>query len=202
MATHLLVFLEIEEAMKDYKEFTGFEDRSRWGRGAWDNEPDAARWLDEKSLFQCVISRCHSYWCGYVIIPSSHFLYNINLYDIDTTHFKVHGGVSYSGKGNFSTWKRFLSEASRAPNDWVIGFDCGHCDDMTPEDGYSQWKIKNYEDYLYRDIEYVKKEVTKLASYLNDSALIRDMLVEATDEIFEEAARKIKELFGKVKRGE
>lgn len=42
-------------------------DRTGWGSGPWDNEPDRLEWKDEKTSMPCLMVRNDmGNWCGYV----------------------------------------------------------------------------------------------------------------------------------------
>lgn len=51
-------------------------DKSEWGRGEWQDEPDKVQWRDEATGLPCLIVRNHGgAWCGYVGISEGHALY-------------------------------------------------------------------------------------------------------------------------------
>jgi hypothetical protein len=165
----------------------GNEDKSMWPAGAWSNEPDELSWVDEKTGYACHMRRNHSgAWCGYVEIPQGHPLHGVSYGDTlpeslaalkdvvmegpqgkrgvmdvfclalggDFTAgvlFNVHGGVTYSGE---AYW------LEGGPGHWY-GFDCSHCDDVSPA-------LLRYglEPGAYRDLEYVKAECASLAKQL------------------------------------
>lgn len=48
-------------------------DRSTWGRGLWDHEPDKVQWVDEETGYDCLMVRNNfGAWCGYVGVPAEH----------------------------------------------------------------------------------------------------------------------------------
>ena len=51
-----------------------FVDKTQWGRGPWDNEPDRLAWEDEETKLPCLMVRNtrSGHWCGYVGVSSDH----------------------------------------------------------------------------------------------------------------------------------
>jgi hypothetical protein len=49
-------------------------DKSKWGEGAWNNEPDKKQWQDAETGLPCLIVRARQTGslCGYVGVPSTH----------------------------------------------------------------------------------------------------------------------------------
>ena len=88
-------------------------DKSEWGPGEWQDEPDKAVWVDSATNLDCMMLRGPGgSLCGYVGIPSSHSLhgkdYNECLshgpdceerYDHTQTYddIRVHGGLTFAG---------------------------------------------------------------------------------------------------------
>lgn len=51
-------------------------DRSKWGSGPWDQEPDKVQWKDEQTGLPCLMVRNHGgAWCGYVGVSEGHPLF-------------------------------------------------------------------------------------------------------------------------------
>lgn len=116
--------------------------------GPWHDEPDSVDF--EVNGLPCRIRRMDAgYLCGYVGLPPGHKLHGV---DYTGVNISVHGGLTYA----------------RAEGDyWYLGFDCAHYKDRVP--GYSPAMSGGSANssYPYRDIEYVTKEVTRLAVYLS-----------------------------------
>lgn len=85
---------------------------------------------------------------AYIAVPKGHPWYKKDYDFIDVT---VHGGLTYCNDA-FPTKPKNKDE-------WILGFDCAHFNDISP--GY-EYTI-NSED-TYRDIEFVKKELMLLAA--------------------------------------
>jgi hypothetical protein len=131
--------------------------------GPWDSEPGEAAWVDTVTDFPCYIQRSGGgALCGYVCLPAGHpwhgESYNsiYELYPVD-----VHGGLTFSvQRGDY----------------WVIGFDCSHSGDCVP--CYS-WTLANG---TYRDMAYVKAQVTALARQAFDAWPILERLALAGEQ--------------------
>jgi hypothetical protein len=109
----------------------------------WDNEPNYA--FLYHNGFRCHVRR-HSQLlslCGYVSVLPGHPWYGKHYDDIVAD---VHGGLTYSAKGEFG---------------WVVGFDCAHFSDYVP--GLTGWN-----GGTYRDIDYVIAECKRLADQASD----------------------------------
>lgn len=65
-----------------------------------------------------IIAQSMGYRCGYVIIPTSHEYHMVHYNDIDAD-IMVYGGLTYSNMGVSNVY----------PDEWVLGFDCGHWGD-------------------------------------------------------------------------
>ena len=85
--------------------------------------------------------------CGYITLTPDNSLYGVGYDDLD---LQAHGGLTYNSYDD--------------NNNWVIGFDCAHYQDLSPyfllneEEKYSFGQIGTY-----RDMKYVKSECENLA---------------------------------------
>lgn len=141
-------------------------DKSQWGDGPWQDEPDRVEWTDSVTGYDCLITRSHviGHLCGYVGIKADHPYYGKsdddihNEYDLD-----IHGDLTFSG------YKNIEDETT-----WFLGFDCAHLDDYAPwtehrlrlKRGKEPLGMKRQKWTTYRDINYVIKEVESLARQL------------------------------------
>jgi hypothetical protein len=77
-------------------------DKSAWGRGPWQSEPDKMQFTDEATGLPCLIVRGPSgALCGYVGVGKSHPYFEK---DYDDCGVSVHGGLTFA---------RFCHDASR-----------------------------------------------------------------------------------------
>lgn len=73
-------------------------DKSNWGNGPWQNEPDKCQWRDEATGLPCLIVRGPSgALCGYVGVSEGHPAFGK---DYDSVAADVHGGLTFAGGYN------------------------------------------------------------------------------------------------------
>lgn len=163
------------------------KDKSKWHAGPWHEEPDEASWIDAATGYACEARRNHSgAWCGYVRIPQDHPLYGVE-YNHDLP-MRLHGAMEAAKEGDVgkrgpmevfcmalnpdSTRVSYLFDVhgslTYSGADWPAagfwyGFDCSHCDDLSP--AYQTPEEYGY-DKRYRDLPYVKAECASLARQL------------------------------------
>jgi hypothetical protein len=149
-------------------------DKSRWGDGPWQNEPDKKQWVDAATGLDCLIVRnAHlGNWCGYVGVPQNHPLFGKDYGAVDVD---VHGGLTFSEKCEPDPRGEgygicHTPEPGRSEVYW-FGFDCGHAFDLAPamEAYYKKHYISSLtldESSVYRDMTYVEEECTRLARQL------------------------------------
>lgn len=128
-------------------------DKTGWPRGEWDDEPDV---LDfEIHGLRCHIARMS--WGnlnGYVGVPPGHEFHGVGYNSFDEemgVWTQVHGGLTYA--------------AEREDGWWYFGFDIALPVDYRP--GMPSTRGGSLgTGGSYRNLEYVKKEVERLAVYL------------------------------------
>lgn len=131
-----------------------------WPRGVWDNEPDRKQWEDKETGLPCLIVRNEmGNLCGYVGVPQGHPYFEKN-YDDIMRPIDVHGGLTYSNHCH----GRICHIVSGEDKVWWLGFDCGHCDDLSPGLNF------HLGGSSYRDMDYVTNECTELARQLKKYA--------------------------------
>lgn len=147
-------------------------DKSNWGDGPWQEEPDKATWVDDITDLDCMIHRGPSgALCGYVGVPRSHPLYGKDYNEPDVL---VHGGLTYANacQEDVETESFGICHVpleGREHDIWWFGFDCAHAFDLTPKyssSDFMDWK----KDDTYRDWAYVTEEVHELALQLRHIA--------------------------------
>lgn len=137
-------------------------DKSNWPRGEWDNEPDKAHWIDDKTGLDCLIVREPlGALCGYVGVPENHPSFEKSYSDVDVA---VHGGLTFADScqpvEDESTGICHSEEESANDVVWWLGFDCAHYRDLSPVADHA------FPDSIYRDFEYTVQQVTSLAGQL------------------------------------
>jgi hypothetical protein len=152
-------------------------DKSTWGDGPWQTEPDRFEW--QHAGYACLLTRsaCLGNLCGYVGIDRSHPDYEVPYGDIDE-EIDVHGGLTYAAKCQGDICH---VPAPGMPDDvWWLGFDCAHAYDLSPgliarerEMARRNAKLTAMFERVppgwgetYRDFAYVKAEVESLAEQL------------------------------------
>ena len=148
------------------------QDRSNWLAGVVDdNEPDKAQWIDETTSLDCLIVRNElGTLCGYVGVPPSHKEYGLNYNESEADgydDFYVHGGLTFSDFCDPSeNEKESICHTGDVANPkvWWFGFDCNQLRDLAPNNIYSfPNDARISQDDIYRNFDYVKDQVTKLA---------------------------------------
>lgn len=155
------------------KEFDPYKNKESWGPGEWQTEPDRIEWRYKGfPLLMVRNTRVTGSWCGYVGVPSSHPFYKTNYNEIGNVD--VHGGLTYSDKCRAD----ICHEPKKGESDdiWWLGFDCSHCDDISPKMGATMEFLRKQMGQTmpsilgsygkYRNVKYVKKECQRLADQL------------------------------------
>jgi hypothetical protein len=111
-------------------------DKSAWGDGPWQNEPDKKQWVDEETGLPCLIVRNgHGALCGYVGVPNGHPWYGVSYDDVRVEGDEwpeVHGGLTFSDKCQEGGKICHKVEPGEPDDVWWLGFDCAHSGDMWP----------------------------------------------------------------------
>lgn len=151
--------------------------------GVWMSEPDFMLWTCEETGYECIILRSTFSFslCGYVGIPETHPLFSLHFNDdvfseyMRSGKFQAHGGLNFSSEAVFSD---HISQ-NFTKSKWFFGFDCSHLGDFSPAMKANHKKLNIASPFLnelansgmYRDINYVKKEVISLAKQLKSADL-------------------------------
>lgn len=166
-------------------------DKSTWPRGPWDHEPDKVQWQDPATGLPCLIDRKEmGIFCGYVGVPPSHPWYGKSYShpigectqycdkgaeaeeDRHSCHcidskLEAHGGVNFSDQcspdATESSGVCHVPEPGEPDNVWWFGFDCAHAWDLCPA---MAERIRLIGEGTYRNLEWVRNEVTHLAAQL------------------------------------
>jgi len=140
-------------------------DKTAWGPGPWQEEPDKVQWLDAETGLACLAKRNGvGAWCGYVGVPEGHPAYKRRHYG-DLWNVECHGGLIYSDfcqEGPEAETICHVAEPGEPEPLWWFGFDCSHSWDAWPYKG----RTREDEGRSYKTLGYVKREVAKLAQQL------------------------------------
>lgn len=152
-------------------------DKSAWGNGPWQDEPDKMQWTDEATGLACLVKRNRfGALCGYVGIPQEHPWYRKDYSDIDLP-YGVHGGITYTShcqEGDDEAETICHIPAPGEPdNVWWVGFDCAHAGDLSPGNEALLRKVGFYHPWepqeVYRDLAYVQDECRSLAAQVKET---------------------------------
>lgn len=156
-------------------------DKTDFGPGPWQDEPDKVQWVDPSTGLDCLIVRNPGgALCGYVGVPPDHRWHGVDYSDCtrpiacDETwcghgpdnYMRVHGGLTYADRCQESEDPSrgicHVPAEGRPDNVWWFGFDCAHAGDLCP-----WWEQRGVGlGGVYRDLSYVESEVASLASQL------------------------------------
>lgn len=143
------------------KSQAGDIDKSAWGPGPWQDEPD--RWEGDAEGFPALAIRNarSGNWCGYVAVPPGHPWHGKNSgYGGGDVSADVHGGLTYSGACHGKICH--VPKPGEPDDVWWLGFDCHHAWDIAPGDD-PKWLALGSHDSTYRTLDYVQGECRKLA---------------------------------------
>ncbi len=146
-------------------------DKSAWGDGPWQTEPDKVVWVDKDTGYACMVRRSPSggNYCGYVGVEKTHPAYDKGYGDDLFDDVSVHGGLTFSGLCHDEKDPEIaICHVAPEPVFW-LGFDCAHFQDYDP--GRVAMKksqgIEIWEDIRhYRDLPYLVRQCELLASQL------------------------------------
>ena len=170
---------ETKTLPENYREWTTV-DKSEWGPGPWNDEPDKVQWIDEETDLDCLLHRGPGgHWCGYVGVGPDHPWHGIGYSQCvepetcgEEWHYEctpdgrlsAHGGITFAAPcadtEDESRGVCHIAGPGRPDPVWWFGFDCAHAGDKSPRWGSGI----GYE--RYRDRSYVENEVRSLAKQL------------------------------------
>jgi hypothetical protein len=163
--------------MMETKEYRTIDRKEKnWPSGPWDGEPDKIQFTDEATGLPCLIVRVpySGHLCGYVGVPSTHKYYGKNY---EETNVSVHWGLTFADKCQPSVDESkgicHTPSGSESDDVWWFGFDCAHCDDLTPQYMfYAQTyglPFTRSATGTYKTVEFVMTECKSLAAQLLDT---------------------------------
>lgn len=153
-------------------------DKTGWGDGPWQDEPDKLQWPDEATGLPCLAVRNRQgAWCGYVGVPPGHRLHGAAYDDVDVD---VHGGLTYAAgcaDGPEATSICHVPAPGEPDDVWWFGFDCHHAFDLGPAFEIRMRELRHdaaaleleLPPVVYRTLGYVQDEVRALAAQLAEA---------------------------------
>lgn len=156
-------------------------DKTSWGPGPWQDEPDKAQWIDPATGLDCLLVRNGGgALCGYVGLPPEHPWHGKGYSEClvgcgddwcyrhsPEATARVHGGLTFAAAcadtADESRHICHVPEPGRPHDVWWFGFDCAHSQDYSPAYAHRWERIPSE---VYRDVEYVQDECAALAQQL------------------------------------
>lgn len=143
------------------------QDKSAWGNGPFQHEPDKKQWSDKETGYPCLIVRNPSgALCGYVGVSRTHPYYEK---DCDQPDVSVHGGLTFADRcqEKQNDCEGICHKVAKGEDDdvWWFGFDCLHAGDSSPPIHPFSFSFNHG---IYKDIAYVTAEVASLAAQLKE----------------------------------
>lgn len=138
-------------------------DKSSWGPGPWQGEPDKIHWIDPETDLDCLMHRGPGgHWCGYVAVTEGHPAFEKNYDDVDVD---AHGGLTFASfcQKNVTDESEgvcHVPQPGRPDRVWWLGFDFAHYGDLSPAHRYG------IGDERYADRAHVEREVGEVARQL------------------------------------
>jgi hypothetical protein len=158
-------------------------DRSTWGKGLWDGEPDREQWSDSMTGYPCLAIRCDlGMWAGYVGVYPEHPAFGQEIDDLpgvnfwcytDEHHFIEPWPVDPNAVVNVDDPKESILQVVRMPDYlWFFGFDFAHAGDIIPsvvvamanvQRSLNRTALDKAFKSTYKDLAYVKKTCETVA---------------------------------------
>lgn len=159
-------------------------DKSTWGDGPWQDEPDKMQWPDEATGLPLLVHRSDvaGAWCGYIGVPEGHPWYKTHRYTIDNLlPDGVHGGVNFTtfcmDTGGESRGICHVPGPGEPDHVYWTGFHCSHIWDLSPAadaicraHGLTPMSEYGFLDQVYRDIAYARDQCRLLAAQVKAAA--------------------------------
>jgi hypothetical protein len=149
-----------------------FVDKSDWGPGPWQDEPDKVQWVDKATGLPCMARRSETSGavCGYVGVDASHPLSGVSY--MEAPDFEVHGGLTYSDFCHEDDPEHMIChipDPGEPERLWWFGFDTAHSWDYPPAMAARERALglsAVWGSATYRGLTYVKAECARLAAQL------------------------------------
>jgi hypothetical protein len=156
-------------------------DKSDWGDGPWQTEPDREQWSHAGLACLAVRNPRHGYWCGYVGVPQGHPAYGIDPRDHELDVPFHCGGLNYGAPcGGLIC---HVPELGMPADVWWLGGDFGRLFDLAPAIEARLRRMMEEADpdraallrgpevpdafrEIYRELPYVRGVVNKAADVL------------------------------------
>lgn len=159
-------------------------DKTLWGDGPWQNEPDELRF--EYKGYTCELRRnifVTGAWCGYVFMKSTCKASTDDKYKASQL-IKVHGEITYAYLG---------IDDSTGEEICILGFDLGHLNDLMPLKQTNTGMINLLNSLteakgtyafkkIYRTMKYAKKQCESMVDQIIELEKSHDPITRTQEE--------------------
>lgn len=129
-------------------------DKSTWGEGPWQQEPDKKQWTDSETGYACMIFRAPvtGALCGYVGVPISHPAYGLGYDTKLLRELEAHGGLTFANgcrsvtKAQWRRCKARMADWEAEATDYPNGDAARYLKEYAPViHDYETWKTYELE---------------------------------------------------------
>lgn len=148
---------------------SSYIDKSSWGAGPWQEEPDKREWRHPDNGLPCLIVRGpHGALCGYVGCPPGHPFHGADGFGGEPACLDVHGGITFGDKCAEDGKICHVARPGEPEDVWWLGFDCAHHMDLQPA-REATYRDRGYSGHMgdvgtYKSLSFVAREVESLAA--------------------------------------
>ena len=154
-------------------------DKTSWGPGPWQDEPDKEQYADEATGLPCLVKRGpFGALCGYVGVSEGHPWFGKGYDDVPA---EAHGGLTFADfcqEGDEAKTICHVPGPGEPDRVWWLGFDCGHAWDISPamdaREAGRGWAPIHMPDSSYKTVAYVKAECARLAAQAAEVSVLAD----------------------------
>lgn len=144
-------------------------DKSGWGEGPWQNEPDRVDFVHCGLACLALRHPRRGHWCGYVGVPREHPAYGKSGDEVDVS---FHCGLNYA-KPCDGYIVCHVPRPGMSDDVWWLGGDFMHVRDLVPGQealerslGMPPLEFPRLMRPVYRDLPYVRHCIERLAEQL------------------------------------
>jgi hypothetical protein len=101
-------------------------DKSDWGPGPWQEEPDRIEWRSHGLPCLIVRQKHHGALCGYVGVPEGHPCFGAEGFSGEPDYLDVHGGITFGAPRVAGSKICHVAQPGEPEHVYWLGFDCAH----------------------------------------------------------------------------
>jgi hypothetical protein len=168
------------------RKWEGIIDRTGWGNGGWDGEPDREQWADPETGYPCLLVRLDTgALAGYVGVYPVHPAYGEDLaglpgyqgitwFGSDEAHWLEPLPIRDDAHVDLDDPKSVVEIVKLPEHPWFFGFDCDHGGDLAPQVAATwartpglKWAAANMvNESSYKTVAFVKNVCAEIAMAL------------------------------------